>query len=163
MVHPSSVIYPCVVLGNNVYIGPNCIIGAPPEHKQYWNGSEYQDTGKQVIINDGTVIHGNVTIDQGTIHNTVIGRNCFIMKGAHIGHDALLENDVTLSPHAIIGGHCEIGEGVNFGMGSIIHQRAKVPKGCMIGMGAVITKKTDMWENGVFVGNPAYFLRANNR
>ena len=83
------------------------------------------------------------------------------MKGAHIGHDALLENDVTLSPHAIIGGHCEIGEGVNFGMGSIIHQRAKVPKGCIIGMGAVITKKTDMWENGVFVGNPAYFLRAN--
>jgi UDP-N-acetylglucosamine acyltransferase len=146
-----------VIIGKNVYIGSGCIIGYPAEHKKFWG----KDTGRWVIIGDNTVITGNVTIDLGTVNDTKIGKGCFIMKGAHIGHDAVLKDNVTLSPHAVIGGHCIIGKDVNFGIGSIIHQRAEVPDGCMIGMGAVITKKTSMWKDGVFVGNPAYYLRAN--
>ena len=116
-----------------------------------------------VVIGDNTIITGACTIDAGTIRDTVIGVNCFIMKQTHIGHDAMLGVNVRLSPHSTIGGHCVLGDNVNFGMNSVIHQRAEVPKNCMIGMGAVVTLKTDMWENGVFVGNPAHFLRWNNQ
>lgn len=152
-------IHPSVRIEKNVYIGYNCTIGYQAEHKKYWG----KKTGYTVVIKSGTIITGHSTIDAGTVNDTVIGENCFIMKGSHIGHDAVLGDGVTLSPHATIGGHCILGHGVNFGMNSVIHQRAEVPYGCMIGMGAVITKKTDMWPNAIFVGNPAYFLRSNER
>lgn len=146
-----------VVLGKDVFIGHGCIIGDKAEHKKYWN----KNPGKLVYIGDRTILTGNVTIDSGTEVDTFIGSDCFIMKGVHIGHDAVIKNNVTLSPHAVIGGHCVIGNNVNFGISSIIHQRAKVPDNCMIGMGAVVTKKSELWEGGVFVGNPVHFLRPN--
>lgn len=158
-IHDTAVIFQGVKIGDNVYIGPGCIIGSPAEHKAYWN----QDTGFSVVIEDNAVIHGNVTIDAGTVNDTVIGEGTWIMKGAHIGHDVIIEKDCTLSPHVIIGGHCIIKEGTNLGMGAIIHQRVQIPESCMIGMGAVVTKKTELWPSGVFVGNPAAFLRWNDK
>jgi acetyltransferase-like isoleucine patch superfamily enzyme len=55
----------------------------------------------------------------------------------------------------LIGGHVEILEGAIIGMGAIIHQRLKIPSMVIIGQGAVVIKKTSLWSNGVFVGNPA--------
>jgi UDP-N-acetylglucosamine acyltransferase len=144
-------------VGEDVYIGPGCVIGYPAEHKKYWG----KDSKFKVIIKDGAQITGMCTIDSGTVNDTVIGENCFIMKQTHIGHDAVLGNDCVISPHATIGGHCVLGDRVNFGMNSVIHQRAKVGNDCMIGMGTVITKKTATLDNMVFVGNPAHPLRAN--
>lgn len=159
MIHPSAHIHPDVIIGENVYIGPGCIIGFPAEHKAYWG----KDTGFSVIIEDDVVIHGNVTIDAGTVNDTIIKRGAWLMKGVHIGHDAIISEECTLSPHVIIGGHAIVEKGTNMGMGSIVHQRVKIPDGCMIGMGAVVTKKTEMWPSGVFTGNPAAFLRWNKR
>lgn len=158
-IHETAVIFPGVTIGKNVYIGPGCIIGAPAEHKAFWN----QDTGFSVTIHDNAVIHGNVTIDAGTINETVIGEGVWLMKGVHIGHDVIINRDCTLSPHVIIGGHCIIEEENNLGMGAIVHQRVTVPPGCMIGMGAIVTKKTELWGGGVFAGNPAAFLRWNDK
>ena len=155
-IHPTAIIYPGVDIGKNVYIGAYCIVGAPAESKKHW-----LQEGKGVLIMDNTIINGHVTIDEGTENTTIIGSDCFIMKGVHIGHDAYIYNNVTLSPHVLIGGHAVIGENTNMGMGSIVHQRCKVPKGCMIGMGSIVTKKSEMWENGVFVGSPVCFLRPN--
>ncbi|HDY88497.1 MAG TPA: hypothetical protein ENH82_10370 [bacterium] len=164
-IHPSAQIADGVIIEDDVYIGPFCIIGYPAEHKGHWNPEHQfgQVNDHTVVIKKGTILTGHVTIDAGTVRDTVIGEKCFIMKSAHIGHDAIIGGNSIISPHAIIGGHCEIGLNVNFGMGSIIHQRAKVPDECMIGMGAIITKKTDMWKGGIFVGNPAYFLRQNKK
>lgn len=152
-------IHPSVVIEKNVYIGQNCVIGYQAEHKKFWG----KKTGYKVVIKSGTIITGCCTIDAGTVNDTVIGENCFIMKGVHFGHDVIVGNNSTFSPHAIIGGHCQIGDNVNFGMGSIIHQRAKVPNNCMVGMNTTITKSTDMWENSVWVGSPARYLKPNNR
>ena len=157
MIHPSAHIHPDVIIGENVYIGPGCIIGFPAEDKKHWG----KDTGFTVIIRDNAVIHGNVTIDAGTVRHTEIDENVWIMKGSHIGHDALIAEDAVLSPHVIIGGHCYIGIGTKMGMGAIVHQRVTVPKNCIIGMGSIVTKSTELWEGGVFAGNPAAFLRNN--
>ena len=159
MIHETAIIYPNVIIEDNVYIGHNCIIGAKAEHKAFWNKeSEYK-----VIIKSGTIITGSVTIDSGTERDTIIGSNCFIMKGVHIGHDCIIGNNVTLSPRVLIGGHSTIGDNTNMGMGSIVHQRVDVPSGCMIGMGTIITKKTELKEDSCYVGNPARYLRSNKR
>jgi UDP-N-acetylglucosamine acyltransferase len=83
------------------------------------------------------------------------------MKGVHIGHDAYVFQDCTLSCHCLIGGHTIIQKETNIGLGAIVHQKLIVPPGCMIGMGTVITKKTQMQANSKYVGNPARYLSPN--
>lgn len=158
MIHPTAIIYPNVKIGLNVEIGPYCIIGAPAEDKKHWG----KDT-HTVEIGDNTIITGHVTIDAGTIENTKIGVNCFIMKGVHIGHDVQVGDNVTLSPHVVIGGRCHVGNGVNMGIASVTHQRCVIPDNCMIGMNATITKQTQMTVSGCYVGTPARWLRYNKR
>ena len=158
MIHPTAVIYPNVKIGKNVEIGAYCIIGAPAEDKKYWGQEAYT-----VEIGDNTIITGHCTIDAGTVENTKIGSNCFIMKGVHIGHDAQIADNVTMSPHVVIGGHCHILNDVNMGIASVVHQRCVVPEKCMIGMNATITKKSNLKACGVYVGSPARWIRENQK
>lgn len=153
-IHPTAVIYPNVIIEKYVYIGANCIIGAPAEHKDRW-----QEDGHGVIIKAGSVIHGNCTIDRGLDRPTEIGQKAFIMKGVHIGHDTILHNDVILAPHTLIGGHCSIGAESYFGMGTIVHQRVHVPNKIRTGMGTILTKSTQLWSGGIYIGQPAAFLK----
>lgn len=154
-IHHTSLIGRNVIIEEDCYIGPYCVIGFPPE----WRGAEMSDCG--VRIKKGTRIIGLVTIDTGALRCTVIGENNYLMKHSHVGHDAILGNNVTVSCGAKIGGHCEIGEGTNIGLNAVIHQKKVVPNGCMIGMGAVVTKGLVMEENQKYVGNPAKWLSEN--
>jgi len=155
-IHPTALIGPNVKIGPGVTIGPYCVIGFPPEHRQH-----FHTPGKGVVIEEGAVITGMVTIDAGTEHPTYIGANCFIMKHAHIGHDAILAEGVTVSPGAKIGGHCLIHFECNIGMNACIHQRCEVDVRCMIGMGAVVTKKTIMESCKKYAGVPARIIGEN--
>lgn len=154
-IHPTAIIYPNVIIKENVKIGPYCIIGSPPE----WKGHEKDNKG--VIIDEGTIITGMVTIDGGGLYPTYIGKNCYIMKHAHVGHDCIIEDNVTISCGAKVGGHTIIGHHTNIGLNAVIHQKLKVPEGCMLGMGAVITKKLIMQPYSKYVGNPAKYLSPN--
>jgi UDP-N-acetylglucosamine acyltransferase len=154
-IHHTSVIYPNVEIGPNVIIGPLCIIGAPAE----WKGKETLNGG--VYIGENTVITGLVTIDSGTHGRTVINDDCYLMKHSHIGHDAYLMNEVTISCGVKVGGHSFIGLGSNIGLNAVIHQKIIIPDGCMIGMGSVVTKKTDLQPHSKYVGNPARYLSSN--
>jgi UDP-N-acetylglucosamine acyltransferase len=135
-IHRTAIIAHGVEIGRNVYIGPYAVIGYPAEKK----GSE--DAGR-VLINDDVQIHGSCTIDSGTNGVTVIGHKSYIMKGVHVGHDAMINTEVTISPGAKIGGHANIGTLCNIGMNAVVHQFVKIPAGCMIGMGAIMVKNKE--------------------
>ena len=154
-IHPTAVIGPNVEIEDDVYIGPLCVIGFPAE----WNGREGEDKG--VLICRGARLTGLVTVDSGVERQTVIGERCYLMKHSHVGHDANLVEDVIVSCGAKIGGHAEIMSSVNIGLNAVIHQRQRIEACSMIGMGAVITKGLKTVEFGVYVGNPARFLREN--
>lgn len=156
-VHPTAVIGPNVTIGKGVYIGPLCVIGYPAE----WKGNEHNDAG--VIIEDGARLTGLVTVDSGVERPTVIGKDCYLMKHCHVGHDAILEDQVTVSCGAKIGGHTIIGVMTNIGLNACIHQRLNIPYGCMIGMGAVVTKKTDLSPKTKYAGVPAKAIGGNER
>ena len=88
-IHPTAIIYPNVIIEPDVYIGPYCIIGAPAE----WKGYEHHEG--LVTIMSGSRLTGMVTVDSGTDKRTIIGRNCYLMKHSHVGHDAILAGIVT--------------------------------------------------------------------
>ena len=153
--HPTAVIGTNVTIEPGVYIGPLCIIGYPAE----WKGKEDQDKG--VLIQTGTRITGLVTIDSGVERQTVIGKNCYLMKHSHVGHDAMLGDNVTLSCGAEIGGHSVIGDKTNIGLNAVIHQKVTVPEGCMIGAGGFVGKKSILQAFHKYAGVPVRELGPN--
>ena len=155
-IHPTVIFGENVTIGQDVYIGPYCVIGFPAE----WKGKEHNDMG--VIIEDGARLTGLVTVDSGVNAPTRIGANCYIMKHCHIGHDAILEDNVTMAPGAVVGGHCIIGVMTNIGINASIHQKVRVGYGNMIGMGAVITKATEFSNKVKYAGVPAKIIGENN-
>lgn len=153
-IHPTAIIGDNVILGDNNYIGAYCIIGDPAEHKKYWG----QSKGK-VYIGNGNMITGLVTIDAGTEDITYIGNGCFIMKHAHIGHDCLIQDNVTISCGAKIGGHSIIKEYSNIGLNAVLHQFTTIEIGCMIGASAFIKGATE--EFSKYAGVPAKKIGIN--
>lgn len=156
-IHPTAMIGENVTIEDDVYIGPYCIIGYPPE----WKGKENEDKG--VLIRKGARLTGMVTVDSGAERQTIIGFDCYLMKQTHVGHDAVLEDQVALSPGARIGGHTVVGLMTNVGMNATIHQRLRIPPSCMIGMGAVVTKKTELKQGMKYAGVPARIIGENVR
>lgn len=153
-IHSTAIIYDGVTVEADVKIGTYCIIGAPAETKK-------QSHNLGVTIKSGTNLTGMVTVDSGSERTTIIWGQCLIMKGAHIGHDAIIGSFCTLSPGAKIGGHAELDPHCNIGMNATIHQRVKVPERCMIGMLTAVTRKIELKPIGVYVGTPARWIREN--
>lgn len=154
-IHPTAVIGANVLIEEDCYIGPYCVIGFPAE----WKGNDDKDYG--VIIRKGTRITGLVTIDSGARIPTTIGENCYLMKHSHVGHDSVLGDNVTVSCGAKIGGHSYIGHHCNLGLNCTIHQKQVIKEGCMIGMGAVITKGLITEPYRKYAGVPAKDIGSN--
>jgi len=157
-VHPTTVIIGNVKIGQNVEIGPYCIIGAKAESIKH-----LKDEGAGVVIEDGAIITGLCTIDAGVERPTTIGVDAFIMKGVHIGHACIVGHDCLLSPHVVLCGYVELRSQCNMGMASVIHQRVVVPTGCMVGMNTTITKSTELNPWSTYVGSPARLLGPNKK
>lgn len=145
-----------VIVEDNCFIGPNTSIGLPAE----WKNNENISLG--VVIKSGTRITGHVTIDSGVLRQTMIGKNCYLMKHSHVGHDCIIEDEVVLSANATLAGHVHVMRGANLGIGVLIHQYMKIGEYVMLGMGSIITKKTKILPGGIYVGSPAKFLRMNH-
>jgi UDP-N-acetylglucosamine acyltransferase len=156
-VHSTAIIGKNVTIEDDVYIGPYCVIGMPAE----WKGKEHEDKG--VLIKKGTRITGLVTIDSGVERITTIGENCYLMKHSHVGHDAQLKDNVTLSCGAKIGGHSIIESNTNIGLNAVIHQKVTVPEGCMIGASAFVGKKSILKPFHKYAGVPVKELGTNER
>lgn len=156
-IHSTAIIGENVIIEDNVFIGAYCIIGHSPE----WKGKEDQNEG--VLIQEGTRITGLVTIDAGANQRTIIGKNCYLMKHSHIGHDSILEDNVTISCGAKIGGHSIIKSGCNIGLNAVIHQKVIVPSNCMIGASAFVGKKSALRDGFKYAGVPVKEIGENKK
>jgi UDP-N-acetylglucosamine acyltransferase len=169
-IHHTAIIGPNVYIGENSYIGPYCTIGMPAEHKEFWpgispcsfSGLNDEKTGS-VIIGDNNVFTGHVTIDAGTEGPTIIQNNNWFLKHSHVGHDAVICDEVTISCGVKVGGHAIIGSRCNLGLNAVIHQKQKIKEGCMIGMGSVVTKKLQTEPYKTYAGNPAKLIGENTK
>lgn len=89
-IHPTAIVYPNVIFGENVFVGPYCIVGEPSinyykNHQNY----EFQTT----TIGDNSILRSN----------TVIYEGCNIGKEFQTGHH------VTIRENTNIGNNCSVG------------------------------------------------------
>ena len=174
-IHPTATVDSKVELGDNNYIGPYCYltgylgvgnnnrfeaycsVGTRPEHKDHWH------TDGPTIIGDDNVFREHITIHSGTNTDlTYIGSRVIMLRGSHVAHDCVIEDDVTLSCVAHALGHVYVMEGSNLGSGCHVHQHQVIGSWSMIGMGAIVTKKARVVPGKVWVGNPAKDIKVND-
>jgi len=101
-------VYVCknVEIGHNNLIYQNVVLGETAQ-----SIGEKDDNPYKLVIGNDNVIRENATIHRGSSYGsgvTSVGNHCFIMTGAHIGHDCEIDNHVILSSGVIIGGHVKL-------------------------------------------------------
>lgn len=122
-----SRIYQNVKLGNNVEIGPFCVIGVPPR------GAE--DGEYETIIGDNAVIRSHTVIYAGNAigHNFQTGHGVSIREHNNIG------DNVSIGTHSIIEHHLAIEDGVRIHSNVFVPEYTLLKKKCWIGPNAVFT------------------------
>jgi carbonic anhydrase/acetyltransferase-like protein (isoleucine patch superfamily) len=91
--------------------------------------------GKEVNVQDGSVIHGTYQKYGTTLHDRVT-----------IGHLVMLHG-------------CEVGKATLVGMGSILMDGVKVGDHCLIGAGTLLTEGTVIPARSLVVGRPGVVKR----
>lgn len=102
-----------------------------------------------VKIGEGSIIcAGNIITT-----NISIGKQVIINLSSTIGHDAVLDDYVTILPGVHVSGHVQLEKYVTIGTGTQIIQGLTVGKGTIVGAGATVVK--ELPENCTAVGSPA--------
>ncbi len=117
-------------IGKNCKIFSGACLGTDPQDKKY-----YKDMESFLIIGDDNTIREYVTMNPGSTEGsqTIVGERNLIMIGAHIAHDCVLGNDITIANTAGLSGHVRVEDKAIIGGMAGIHQFTRIGKLSMIG------------------------------
>ena len=135
---PNCVLYGPLRIGDNNLIGPNVVIGTPGQDTR---NPRYDSSQCKVEIGSNNIIREFTAIQKPCYKDiTRLGDGIYLMQGVHIPHDAIIENDVVITPMVVLGGISNILRGANLGMGCTIHQHSVVGHFSIVATGAALTK-----------------------
>jgi len=139
-----------VAVGARTAIHPFAVVGGDPQHLGYRGEVVRLEIGSDNLIRE------HCTLNRGTPQGhgvTRIGNGCLFMTGAHVGHDAIVGDNVTFANNATLGGHAVIGDRVFLGGLCAVHQFGRVGQGAIVGGLAAVTR--DVIPYGSAWGNHA--------
>ena len=113
------------------------------------------------LIDPSVYINNTISIGIGSIIcagsiitvNVVIGKHAIINLDCTLGHDAIIEDFVTLLPSVNVSGHVVVKDHTSIGTGSQIIQEKTVGSHTIVGAGSVVVK--DISDYVVAVAIPA--------
>jgi UDP-N-acetylglucosamine acyltransferase len=116
-------------LGCDNEIGEGAVIGGRAQHVQI------HDPGGTLVIGNHNRIRENVTIHRGWANDatTIVGNDCMIMVGAHIGHDCRVGSNCILVNNCMLGGHVQIEDRAYISGGVAVHQFCRIGRLAIVG------------------------------
>lgn len=143
------------LLHEGVHVSPYASIGLPPQDLKYKNEPTRCEIGPR------TQLREHVTVNRGSVGrgHTLLGADCLLMVGSHVGHDCQLGERVILANNVLLGGHVQIGEQVFVGGGAAIHQLVRIGRHAMVGGMSGVTN--DIPPFGNVFGLPARLVGLN--
>ena len=150
-VHKSAIVeWDNINIGTGNVIGPFACVGTDAQH------ITEVSNGKLEIGNNNTIREFS-TINRATEEEkrTVLGNNNYIMAGAHINHDCILEDNIVLCNNASLAGHVYVMTGAFLSMNCSIHQYQVIGSWSIIGMNSCVTKSAKVEPGFKFFGVPA--------
>lgn len=187
VVHPEAEIHDSVEIGEFCVVGPHVSLGEGTKlashvvinghttigaHNLFYPFSvlgtepqslKYDGEPTQLIIGDGNTIREHVMINTGTADfggKTVVGNDNYLMAYTHVAHDCQVGNRCILANGATLAGHVEMGDFVNVGGLTPVHQFVKIGSYTMIGGASAVSQ--DIPPFCIAEGNRAK-LRGLNR
>ncbi len=146
-VGPYSVIGPHVTLGDETVVGSHAVIdghtrigrrctvfvgaclGMQPQDKKFKNVVSYLEIGDDNVIREYVTLHAGST--EGS--KTKIGNKNYLMVACHVGHDALIGDNVTMANGCLLGGFTVVEDMAVLGGYAGVHQHVRVGKLSMLG------------------------------
>ena len=150
----NAVIGPYCIIGKNVRLGnvhlkshvsidgntfiddgteihPFAVIGEAPQIAGVTKFKKSEiSIGKNCILREHVTIHPGSDRDDGV---TVIGDNCILMVGCHVGHDCHFGHHVIMANNVIVAGHVRMANYITIGGMTAIHQKVRIGSYAMIG------------------------------
>jgi UDP-N-acetylglucosamine acyltransferase len=115
-------------IGEGCVLHPGVIVGHEPQDAKYHGERTYCRIGRNNIIREYVTIHRGTTPES----ETHIGDECFVLAGAHIGHNCRIGNKVTIINDVLLGGHVSVGDQATLGGQSGFHQFVRVGELVMV-------------------------------
>lgn len=135
---PYTIIHGPTTIGNNNIIGPHVVIGSPGQDTRE---PRYDSSDCKIEIGNNNIIREFTAIQKPCYENiTKLGSDIYIMQSVHIPHDAILEDNVVVTPMCVLAGLTKIKKGANIGMGATISQRCVVGQYSIVAMGSAVLK-----------------------
>jgi len=113
--------------------------------------SKHIEIGKGSIITDGVIMTTNIKL----------GDFVTVNLDCTVGHDAVIEDYVTLLPSVNVSGNVVLKTCSNIGTGTAIIQGITVGEGTIVGAGAVVVK--NLPNHCTAVGSPAKPIKYHNQ
>jgi UDP-N-acetylglucosamine acyltransferase len=140
--------------GPGLQVQPMALLGGPAQHRGGGDGRLV--LGADVQIWEAATLHRGSAAGSGT---TTIGDRVMLMAYAHVGHDAVLEDDVVLANGVQLGGHVRVGAGAVLGARAAVHQFTRIGRGSMVAAGAMVAGDVPPWT--MVAGDRARILGPN--
>ena len=137
-------------LGAGCVVHPMAIIGGPPQNAKHKGGRTTLVVGANCIIREAVTIHRGTDTSRG---ETTVGDNGNFLANTHIAHDCIVGRNVTMANGSMLGGHCEIGDFVNLGGLSAVHQMTRIGHHAFIGGATIVI--ADVIPYGMALGDRA--------
>ena len=137
-IYPNTVIYGPTRIGDDNIIGPNVVIGTPGQDTR---NPRYDSSNCQIIIGNRNIIREFTAIQKPCYESsTILGNDIFLMQGVHIPHDAQISDKVVITPMCALAGITKILEGANLALGCTITQHSVIGHYSIVAMGASVMK-----------------------
>lgn len=162
-----AVLYGNVYVYDKTKIGKKVIVHAGTVIGSEGFGLERNEKGELVsfpqvggvTIEDNVEIGSNVSIDHGTLVDTVIGEGTKIDNLTHISHNDRIGKHCQINALVVICGSVTIDAYSHIAPHSCIREGLSIGHHVLVGMGSVVTKDID--DNLVVMGIPAKPIRNN--
>lgn len=143
-------------IGDNVHVGPNCIIGSTAlsiiQNEQQSEKDSFPQLGN-VTIESNVRIESFSTIQRGTFGSTVIRENAIIDSYVQIAHNVEIGRNTIIIGHSKISGGVIIGDDVYIGQSVTVGNINKIGSEAFVCMGSVVFR--DVPSKSKVFGNPA--------
>lgn len=156
---PNVTVYDGCVIGNNVKIQANTVVGSDGFgyiREEDGTNFHFPHIGG-VIIEDDVEIGSNVSIDKGSIGNTILRKGSKVDNLVHIAHNVDVGENTFVIASSMIAGSVKLGSNAWIAPCSCIKDGLTVGDNTTIGLGAVVIK--DVPDNQIWTGFPAMSLR----
>lgn len=116
-------------LGQGCQIHPFAVVGHQPQDTKFGGEPSFTQVGDETIVREHASIH------RGTMpgSTTTVGRRCFLMSTAHIGHNCMVGDDVIMANGALLAGHCQVGAHAFLSGNVGVHQFCRIGEYVMLG------------------------------